>query len=89
VGPGTQHDEIPQPRAERWWGQVARRDDPRLARRLYRQPLVDGVSRRDEGALLDAFCHVLQAIEVMAVWEQVDGTASPRERLPVIPSLWL
>jgi hypothetical protein len=47
------------------------------------------VSRLDEGALLDAFCHVLQAIEVMAVWEQVDGTASQRERLPVIPYLWL
>jgi hypothetical protein len=83
------HDEITQHRAARWCGQVARRDDTRIARRLYRQQLVDGVYRLDEGALLDAFCHFLQAIEVMAVLEQVDGPAIQREMLPVIQYLWL
>jgi hypothetical protein len=28
--------------AERWCWQVARRDDARVARRLYRKPVVDG-----------------------------------------------
>jgi hypothetical protein len=35
--------------AERLCGQVARRDDARLARRLYRKQVVDGVYRLDEG----------------------------------------
>ena len=83
------HDEITQHRAERWCWQVARRDDTRIARRLYRQQLVDGAYRLDEGALLDDFCHFLQAIEVMALLEQVDGPAIQREMLPVIQYLWL
>jgi hypothetical protein len=29
--------------AERWCGQVAQRDDVRVARRLYRKQVVDGV----------------------------------------------
>src|SRR5438045_3537591 len=70
-------------------GLGARRDDTRIARRLYRKQLVDGVYRLDEGALLDDFFHFLQAIEVMALLEQVDGTAIPREMLPVIQSLLL
>jgi len=83
------HDEITQNLAERLCWQVARRDDTRIARRLYRKQLVDGVYRLDEGALLDDFFHFLQAIEVMALLEQVDGTAIPREMLPVIQSLLL
>ena len=46
--------------AERWCGQVARRDEVRVARRLYRKPLVDGVYPVDAGALLDEFFHVLR-----------------------------
>jgi hypothetical protein len=38
------HDEITQHRAEQWCGQVARRDDTRIARRLYRQQLVSSTS---------------------------------------------
>ena len=40
---GQTHDEITQNLAERLCWEVARRDDARLARRLYRKPLVDGV----------------------------------------------
>jgi Transposase DDE domain len=83
------HDEMTQNLAERWCWQVARRDDTRIARRLSRKPLVDGVYRLDEGALLDDFFHCLRAIEVMALLEQVDGTAIPREMLPVIQYLLL
>jgi len=41
--------------AERLCWQVARRDDSRVARRLYRQPVGDGVYQLDEGAWLDDF----------------------------------
>jgi hypothetical protein len=78
------HDEITTNLAERLCWQVARRDDTRIARRLYRKPLVDGVYRLDEGALLDDFVHFLPAIQVMPLFAQVDGTALQRERLPVI-----
>ena len=47
---GQTHDEITQHLADRWCWQVARRDDTRIARRLYRQQRVDGVYRLDEGA---------------------------------------
>lgn len=83
------HDEITQNLAERLCWQVARRDDTRIARRLYRKQLVDGVYRLDEGALLDDFFHFLEAIEVMPLLEQVDGTAIQREMLPVIQYLLL
>ena len=36
-------------------GEVARRDEVRIARRLYRKEVVDGVYRLDEGALLEDF----------------------------------
>ena len=86
---GQTHDEITQNLAERLCWQVARRDDTRIARRLYRKQLVDGVYRLDEGALLDDFFHFLRAIEVMALLEQVHGTAIQREMLPFVQYLLL
>jgi len=50
-----QGEEITQSLAERLCWQAARRDDSRVARRLYRKQVVDGVYRLDEGALLDDF----------------------------------
>jgi hypothetical protein len=81
---GQTNDEITQNLAERLCWQVARRDDTRVARRLYRKQLVDGVYRLDGGALLDDFFHFLQAVEVMALLEQVHGTAIQREMLPFV-----
>jgi hypothetical protein len=86
---GQTSDEITQNLAERLCWQVARRDDMRIARRLYRKQVVDGVYRLDEGALLDDFFHFLQAIEVMALLEQVHGTAIQREMLPFVQYLLL
>jgi hypothetical protein len=86
---GQTHDEITQNLAARLCWQVARRDDMRIARRLYRKQVVDGVSRLDEGALLDDFFHFLQAIAVMALLEQVHGTAIPRAMLPFVQYLLL
>jgi Transposase DDE domain len=70
--------------AERLCWQVARRDDNRIARRLYRKQVVDGVYRLDEGALLDDFFHFLQARGVMALLEQVQGTAIQRTMVPCV-----
>ena len=77
-------DEITQNLAERWCWDVARRDDSRVARRLYRKQEVDGVYRLDEGAVLDDFFHLLQAVGVMALLEEVHGTAIQREMLPYV-----
>jgi hypothetical protein len=86
---GQTRDEIAQNLAERLCWQVARRDDSRVARRLYRKQVVDGVYRLDEGALLDECFHCLQAIGVMALLEQVHGAAMHREMLPCVPYVLL
>jgi hypothetical protein len=81
---GQTHDEITQNLAERLCWEVARRDDSRVARRLYRKQLVDGVYQLDEGALLDDFFHFLRAIGVMALLEEAHGVAIHREMLPFV-----
>jgi DDE family transposase len=86
---GQTPDEITQNLAERLCWQIARRDDSRVARRLYRKPLVDGVYRLDEGALLDDGFHFLQAIGVMSLREEAHGAAVPRERVPVVQDVLL
>jgi hypothetical protein len=78
------NDEITQNLAERLCWEVARRDDARMARRLYRKQLVDGVYRLDEGAVLDDFFHFLDQIGVMALLAEVHGAAVQREMLPFI-----
>jgi hypothetical protein len=81
---GQTPDEITQNLAERLCWESARRDDSRVARRLYRKQLVDGVYRLDQGALLDDFFHFLQAIGVMALREEVQGAAIQRAMLPFV-----
>jgi hypothetical protein len=76
---GQISDEITQNLAERLCWEAARRDDSRVARRLYRKQLVDGVYRLDEGALLDDFFHFLQAIGVMGLLEEAHGAAIHRQ----------
>jgi hypothetical protein len=61
---GQPHEEITEHLAEQLCWEVARRDDSLVACRLSRKPPVDGVYRLDEGALLDDFFHVMQAIGV-------------------------
>jgi Transposase DDE domain len=77
-------DELTQNLAERLCWQVARRDDTRVARRLYRKQEVDGVYRLDEGAVLDDFFHFLQARGVLALLEEVHGTAIQRQMVPYV-----
>lgn len=81
---GQTREHLTQNLAERLCWQVARRDDTRVARRLYRKQLVDGVYRLDEGALLDDFFHFLQVSGVMGLLEQVYGAAIQREMVPFV-----
>jgi hypothetical protein len=80
---------MPQPRdavrpklAERRCGEVARRDDRRGARRLYRKQVMDGVERWDAGAWWADFCHAVEDVGVRAGLTAVHGTARPRELVP-------
>ena len=77
-------DELAQNLAERLCWEVARRDDIRVARRLYRKQEVDGVYRLDEGAVLDDFFHFLDQIGVMGLLAEVHGTAIQREMIPYV-----
>jgi hypothetical protein len=81
---GQTRDGMTQNLAERWCREVARRDDARVARRLDRKPWVEGVYRRDEGALLDDFFYFLDQRGVMALLAAVHGTARQRERFPFV-----
>jgi Transposase DDE domain len=81
---GQTRDEITANLAERLCWQVAQRDDARVARRLYRKQVVDGVYRLDEGALLDDFFHFLQTIGVMALLEAAHGAAIHREMVSFV-----
>ena len=77
-------EEITENLAERLCWEVARRDDVRVARRLYRKQVVDGVYRLDEGALLDDFFHFLQALGVMRLLEEAHGAVVQREMVPFV-----
>ncbi len=77
-------DELAQNVAERLCWEVARRDDTRVARRLYRKQEVDGVYRLDAGAVLDDFFHFLDQIGVLALLAEVHGAAMQREMGPYV-----
>jgi hypothetical protein len=64
--------------AERWCWQAARRDDARVARRLDRKPVVEGVDRPDAGALLEEFFPFLHALGAVDWLTEVHSTAGQR-----------
>jgi hypothetical protein len=80
---------ITQNLAERLCWQAARRDDSRVARRLYRKQVVDGVYRLDEGALLDDFFHFLPELGVVDGLHDVQGTAVQRVMVPCVQDVLL
>jgi hypothetical protein len=75
--------------AERLCWQAARRDDSRVARRLYRKQVVDGVYQLDEGALLDDFFYFLHELGVVDWLGEIRGTAVQREMVPCVRYLLL
>jgi hypothetical protein len=84
---GQPREAITQNLAERLCWQAARRDDTRVARRLYRKQVVDGVYRLDEGALLDDFFHFSRGLGVLDLMKLVQGKAIQREMVPVVQDL--
>jgi uncharacterized membrane protein (Fun14 family) len=77
-------EEIDQTLAERWCWQAARRDDSRVARRLYRKPVVEGVYQVAAGAVWDDFFDFLQELGVGDWLGEVRGTAVQREMVPFV-----
>ncbi len=77
-------DELTQHLAERLCWPVARRDETRIARRLYRQPVVDGVYRLNEGAVLDDFLQCLRAVGGRTRLAEAHGAASHRALVPCV-----
>ena len=61
--------------AERWCWRAARRDDSRVARSLYRKPVVEGGFRLDEGTLLDDCFHFRHELGVVTRGNDVQGIA--------------
>ena len=82
-------DKITEHLTERRCWEGARRDETRIARRLYRKPVVDRVYRLDKGALLDDFLHLLRALGVMDLLAAVHGTAIQREMVPFVQHILL
>ena len=80
---------IEQNLAERVCWQVAQRDDSRVARRLYRKQVLDGVYRLDDGAVLDDFFSFLHALGVIALLGDVQGRAVHRQMGPYVHEVLL
>jgi hypothetical protein len=86
---GQTREALVQNLAERLCWQAALRDDSRVARRLYRKQVVDGIYRLDEGALLDDFFYFLHELGVVDWLDDVQGTAVQREMVPFVQYILL
>jgi hypothetical protein len=61
---------------ERWRWEVACKDDMRVERRLYHKLVIEGVNRRDEGALLDDCFPLMLALGVVTLVEHAAAQPS-------------
>jgi hypothetical protein len=86
---GQSREAMTQNLAERLCWQAAHRDDARVARRLYRKQVVDGVYRLDEGALLNDFFQFWRELGVLDLMEDVQGKALQRTMVPIVQYLLL
>ena len=64
---------------ERLDGRFARRDESRIARRLWKKQAVDAISSLEEGAILDEFVHCLDEVGVLPRWQALQGDGIQRE----------
>jgi hypothetical protein len=72
-------DDVKKDLVERLDWRLARRDDSRLARRLWKKQGVDAIYNLDEGAILDEFFHFLDQIGVLPLWQRLHGEGIQRE----------
>jgi hypothetical protein len=64
---------------ERLDWRFARRDESRIARRLWKKQAVDAISSLEEGAILDEFVHFLGEVGVLPRWQALQGDGIQRE----------
>ena len=64
---------------ERLDWRFARRDESRIARRLWKQQPVDAIYSLEEGAILDEFMHFLDEGGVLPRWQALQGEDIQRE----------
>ena len=64
---------------ERLDWRFARRDESRIARRLWKKPPMDAIYSLEEGAILDEFVHFLDEVGVLSRWPALQGEDIQRE----------
>jgi len=64
---------------ERLDWRFARRDESRIARRLWKKQTVDAIYSLEEGAILDAFVHFMDEVGVLSRWQALQGEGIQRE----------
>ncbi len=64
---------------ERLDWRFARRDESRIARRLWKKQPVDAIYSLEEGAILDEFVHFLDEVGVLSRWQALQGEDIQRE----------
>ena len=72
-------EEITTNLVERLDWRFARRDESRIARRLWKKQPVDAISSLEEGAILDEFVHFLDEVGVLSRWQALQGEDIQRE----------
>jgi Transposase DDE domain len=66
---------------ERLDWRFARRDESRIARRLWKKQAVDAIYSLEEGAMLDEFVHFLDEIGMASRWQALQGEGIKREMI--------
>jgi hypothetical protein len=72
-------DEIKTNLLERLDWRFARRNESRVARQLWKKRSVDAIYNLEDGGILDEFFHFLDEIEVLTLWQGLQGEGMERE----------
>jgi len=74
---------------ERLDWRFARRDESRIARRLWKKQPVDAIYSLEEGAILDEFVHFLDEVGVLSRWQALQGEDIQREMVDFFQDVML
>ena len=74
---------------ERLDWRFARRDESRIARRLWKKQAVDALSSLEEGAIVDECVPFLAEVGVLPRWQAVQGDGIQREVVDFFPYVLL